>query len=121
MLLLLLAGTAFAVGQHLFYQSLNNKTPPDASLSVLGRSRTISMQKLNISVGNALAFLAKACLALAVASAHEQLSWKIVKNRPAQVGLIDALFASRDDLISAFNVRVWWNMPFATLLLPVFW
>jgi hypothetical protein len=117
----LVSGILFALGQHLFYRKLDVTNPPDASLSALGISNAISKQQLNISIGNTLAFLAKSCLALAVASAHEQIGWKTIKENPTKVGLVDALFASRNDVISALNIRVWPSMPFATLLLLFFW
>ncbi|KAF7543124.1 hypothetical protein G7Z17_g10997 [Cylindrodendrum hubeiense] len=114
----LVVGVLFAVGQHLFYDDLDGKPPPDSSLDVW---HGVSRQKVNIAIGNALAFCTKASLAVAIAAAHDQISWKAIKGRPAEIGLIDALFSSRDDWLSAMNARMWWHMPFPAALLLLFW
>ncbi|KAH7120573.1 hypothetical protein EDB81DRAFT_952453 [Dactylonectria macrodidyma] len=118
MFLSLAAGVLCAVGQHLFYSNLDGKPPPDSSFDVW---HGVSRQKVNIAIGNALAFCTKAFLAVAIAAAHDQISWKAIKSRPAEIGLIDALFSSRDDWMSAMNTRMWWHMPFPAFLLLLFW
>jgi hypothetical protein len=121
MFLSLGAGVACAVGHHLFYQHLNGITPPNTSYSVWGFPRSISGQEVNIAVGNAFAFFTKVCLAIAVASAHDQISWRTIKRHPTELGLIDHLFSSRDDVPSALNIRMWCRMPIPALLLFAFW
>ncbi|KAH6962572.1 hypothetical protein BKA56DRAFT_679363 [Ilyonectria sp. MPI-CAGE-AT-0026] len=118
MFLSLGAGILCALGQHLFYNGLDGKPPPDSSLDVW---HGVSKQKVNIAIGNALAFCTKAFLAVAIAAAHDQISWRAIKNRPAEIGLIDSLFSSRDDWMSALNARMWWHMPFPAFLLFLFW
>ena len=117
----LVAGVACALGHHTFYHNLDGTTPPSTSYTVWGFPHGISRQQLNIAIGNTLAFLTKAFLAVAVASAHDQINWRAIKHRPTQLGLIDSLFSSRDDLPSALNVRMWWHLPLPAFLLLLFW
>ena len=117
----LVAGIACAVGHHIFYNQLNGTTPPNTSYNVWGFPHGISKQQLNISIGNTLAFLTKAFLAVAIASAHDQLNWRAIKRRPTELGLIDALFSSREAIPNALNVRMWWHLPVPALLLLLFW
>ena len=118
MFLTFFASIACAIGQHFFYKSLEGKPPPDSAWTIWhGATR----QQVNIAIGNTLAFLTKAFLFASVANAHDQIVWRTVKNSTREIGLLDHLFASRNDWLSSMNVKMWWKMPFATSLLWICW
>lgn len=121
MSLSLVAGIAFAVGHHSFYHGLDGTPPPSTSYAVWGFPHGYSKQQLNISIGNTLAFLAKAFLAVAIATAHDQINWRAIKRSPTELGLIDALFSAREAIPNALNARMWWHMPVPAILLLLFW
>jgi hypothetical protein len=121
LLLSLGSGVACAVGQQLFYSSLQGKPTPTASWTIPGFPKSISPQQINTFGGNILDFFTKVFLAIAVATAHDQISWKTIKSRSAELGVIDSLFASRSDVFSALSPLIWWEMPIPSMLLLAFW
>jgi hypothetical protein len=84
-ILALIAGTLFAVGHHIFYNSLDGQPAPNDNYSILGSH--VSTQQVNIAGGTALAFLVKACLVTAIGAAYAQLFWRAVLRRTPEVTL----------------------------------
>ena len=82
MVLLFIAGIAFAVGHHIFYHSL------DGTLVT-----STSQQEWTIRIGTGLAFLVKAALAAAVGVAFTQYLWTVARTEAMAVGSIDAMFS----------------------------
>jgi hypothetical protein len=68
MVLALLSGGLFALGNHLFYSSLDGTVVQDRNVSMVVGS--ISEQQFNLPVGNTFATLVKISLALAVGTGY---------------------------------------------------
>ncbi|KAF5626975.1 hypothetical protein F52700_8458 [Fusarium sp. NRRL 52700] len=88
MCLLVLIGTLFAVGHHLFYLRLNGKEAIN--------------QSLMLRYGTIVAFCAKACLGTSVTVAFHQQAWRVVRNKTARVETIDSIFTANSDIFSLF-------------------
>ena len=73
----LIAGVLFAVGHHIFYNSLGGTVPPQSMYRVAGLH--MSGQALNLAIGTTLAFLTRSCLTFAMALSYTQLAWYAVK------------------------------------------
>ncbi|KAI1423129.1 hypothetical protein F5Y12DRAFT_758924 [Xylaria sp. FL1777] len=118
----LLVAVAISVGHHVFYNRLDGQAPPEGSLKILsGVVPHISGQQLNISIGVFLATLVKTFLGIAVASAHDQFSWRAIKSHPTELGLIDSLFSSRTGIFDLLNLRLWQRYPATIILAIVYW
>ncbi|KAG4287396.1 hypothetical protein FPRO06_05048 [Fusarium proliferatum] len=89
MCLLVLIGTLFAVGHHLFCLRLNGKEAMN--------------QSLMLRYGTIVAFCAKASLGTAVTIAFHQRAWKVVRNKTARVETIDSIFTANSDIFSLFT------------------
>lgn len=121
MLLGLLAGVGFALGHHLFYQSLQGKS--------IGN--TLFDQQVNIAIGTAFAFLVKASLATAVGSAYVQYLWYTLQRERLRVSHIDSLVSLLTSVIAILNfgalkghllltllALLAWTIPFAAIVPP---
>ena len=119
----LIAGVAFAIGHHLYYQNLNATPVSDAEYVLLGAS--ISAQQTAIAVGTALAYLVKSCLVLAIAIAAVQIFWSEVHLRSAKTPLtlerLDLAHSATSDLTVLFNWRTWTKFPLLMSLALVGW
>ena len=119
----LITGILFAVGHHVFYQSLD-KTPVSTNAFTLFGS-TISTQEANIAVGTALAFLVKASLGLAISIAFVQIFWQSARAhngaQPPTLGQLDSAFCAMDNIFTMFNLRLWWKYPLLLLLALMAW
>ncbi|KAF5608132.1 hypothetical protein FPANT_582 [Fusarium pseudoanthophilum] len=89
MCLLVLIGTLFAVGHHLFYLHLDGKEALN--------------QSLMLRYGTIVAFCAKASLGTAVTIAFHQRAWRVVRNKTARVETIDSIFTANLDIFSLFT------------------
>ncbi|PNP80443.1 hypothetical protein FNYG_06042 [Fusarium nygamai] len=89
MCLLVLVGTLFAVGHHLFYLRLDGKEALN--------------QSLMLRYGTIVAFCAKASLGTAVTVAFHQRAWRVVRNKTARVDTIDSIFTANTDVFSLFT------------------
>lgn len=112
----LVLGILFAVGHHVFYNSLNGSAP---SLAVynLGCSQ-VSIQALKLAAGTAFAFLVRSCLALAISLSYIQLAWYTIKrsSRKRTIPDIDTLTSALTNLFVVLHVFAWVKWPL--LLLP---
>lgn len=89
MCLLVLVGTLFAVGHHLFYLHFNGREAVN--------------QSLMLRYGTIIAFCAKASLGTAATIAFHQRAWKVVRNKTARVETIDSVFTANSDILSLFT------------------
>ncbi|KAF5723819.1 hypothetical protein FMUND_1427 [Fusarium mundagurra] len=89
MCLLVLIGTLFAVGHHLFYLRLDGKEALN--------------QSLMLRYGTIVAFCAKASLGTAVTVAFHQRAWRVVRNKTARVETVDSIFTANLDIFSLFT------------------
>ena len=117
----LILGALSAVGHHIFYRSLEGTVAQDDNVNILG-SR-VSRQQLNIAGGTALAFLVKAALTTAVATAYIQLFWRaITRNaRSASLETLDTVFSAFSNVFMLGKVWVWWRYPLLFSLAATAW
>ena len=123
MLVFLLFGTEFALGHHLFYQSLEGTRASVGGHSLLGFN--ISRQEANTAIGTAFAFLVKACLVCTVTIAFTQLFWQAAKSKrssePPTLHNLDVLSTALSDLSTLFRIHVWWRSPLLFLVAAAAW
>ncbi|EYB27194.1 hypothetical protein FG05_30334 [Fusarium graminearum] len=86
MCLLLVLGTVFALGHHLFYSTLDGKAATD--------------QSLMLRYGTILAFCAKASLGTAAAIAFQQRAWLVLRHKTARLNTVDSIFTANTDIFS---------------------
>lgn len=112
----LTAGILFAIGHHIFYDSLKGTTPSLAMYNIAGSQ--VSGQALNLAVGTAFAFLVRSCLALAMSLSYTQLAWYTIKQstRDRTIPDIDKVTSALSNLLVIMNVFAWIKWPL--LLLP---
>lgn len=110
-------GIALAVGHHCFYQRLAGNTVPYADHGVLGVSR----QKLYSSIGTALAFLVKACLAIAASTAYVQLFWMNAKRQATNIASLDALLSAMRNVVCLLDATLWWRYPLMLCVALTIW
>lgn len=110
MVLLFIAGIAFAVGHHIFYHSL------DGTLVT-----STSQQEWTIRIGTGLAFLVKAALAASVGVAFTQYLWTIARTEAMAVGSIDAMFSMTKNPLAFINFEVLWKAKLLVLLALASW
>lgn len=104
-----------------FYQNLAGTKPPNNRYAIWGTSGGVAGQQVNIAVGAAFAFLVKAFLGVAVATAHDQAAWKTIKSNPTKAASVDGLFASKTNILSLVNFSLWKRSMFTMALALVYW
>ncbi|KAM0424549.1 hypothetical protein ACHAPT_010265 [Fusarium lateritium] len=107
MFVLLFIGTAFAIGHHFFYLSLDD-TEGDA-------------QSLMFRYGTIIAFCAKASLGTAVAMAFQQRAWLVVRRRTARLDTIDSIFTANTEFTSLLDWRAMKRAKVSTCLALYCW
>ncbi|KAF2138914.1 uncharacterized protein K452DRAFT_275818 [Aplosporella prunicola CBS 121167] len=110
MVSLLIAGIAFAVGHHFFYQSLDDTLVTSSS-----------QQKWTIRIGTGMAFLVKATLAAAVGVAFTQYLWMIARRKAMAVGSLDSMFSLTSNPLSFANLEVLFKAKLLVLLALASW
>ncbi|KAF4453860.1 hypothetical protein F53441_3546 [Fusarium austroafricanum] len=86
MCVLVVVGTLFAIGHHLFYLNLDGKEADD--------------QSLMLRYGTVIAFCAKASLGTAVALSFYQKAWQVVRYKMARLETVDSIFTANSDVFS---------------------
>ncbi|KAF4983372.1 hypothetical protein FZEAL_1224 [Fusarium zealandicum] len=104
---LLVAGIAFAIGHHFYYQGLHDQVADD--------------QQGKLRYGAALAFLSKACFLNAVVLAFRQRVLMMIRRRMLSLSTLDSLFAASEDLTALLNWEAWMNAKFAMFLTIFIW
>ncbi|PVH69936.1 hypothetical protein DL98DRAFT_437971 [Cadophora sp. DSE1049] len=117
----LLIGCLFAIGHHLFYQSLTGKLTTTYTYTVLGANLT--SQQVNIAAGTAFAFLVRACLVSSVSLAYLQAVWYTAKNTRQSITLanMDVLLSALSNALSLADVFTWWKWPWLLLVALLNW
>jgi hypothetical protein len=119
----LLRGCLFALGHHLFYQSLAGKAVSDQYWNAFGTK--ITNQQINTAAGTAFAFLVKAALVLAVSTAYTQAFWMAAKGQSQkgniQVGHLDAGFSALGDVLCLTKGSLWRRCPTLLALAVMVW
>lgn len=117
----LVAGFVFILAHHLFYQSLNGTLVSDDAPFGF----EISQQQVNVAVGTAFAFLAKACLVVAVSAAFVQIFWHTIRAQRMEAAptleRIDAVYSTLDNAFEMLNVRSWYTHPVLMVVAGLAW
>lgn len=90
-----LCGTALAVGNHVYYKSLDGNV-----------ASTTETQQWPIRIGAAFAFLAMSLLKRAITTACIQITWAILRHRSISIKAIDKLFSITSDLTSIWSFEL---------------
>lgn len=117
-----LLGIGLVCGHHFFNLRLNSKDVPTTIIESHGLLNfKLSFQRINSSVGTALAFLVKTCFALAASIAYTQIIWHSIKRNRARLGIVDSAYNAHSDVSAFINLKLWWNLPLVTLLALSLW
>jgi hypothetical protein len=116
-----LGAVGFAIAHHVFNQSLAG-TPALSTEYHLGVI-TYTSQTWNTTVGVALAFLFRACLAVTLSVVYIQCFWRAVGRRGTETRLstLDNLHSVLENIWSFLRVHVWWKYPLLLILAIVSW
>jgi len=117
----LVAGILFAIGHHLFYNSLGGKTPPLVMHKFAGSH--ISGQALNLAIGTTFTFLVRSCLAFAMSLSYIQLAWYTIKrsSRDHTISDIDKVTSALSNILVVLNVSTWTKWPLMLLIALLSW
>ncbi|KAI9710459.1 MAG: hypothetical protein M1812_007427 [Candelaria pacifica] len=124
MVLSLLSGVLFALGHHLFYNSLVDRPTSTNHYTIRGTQHP--GQQVNIAIGTAFAFLVKAAFVLAVSTAYYQVFWKRAKHdsrvqKPPILARLDTTFSGTTNFVSLLNVPVWFRYPLLFFMACTVW
>ena len=119
MLSLFVAGIGLAIGHHYYYHSL-------AGTEVMPATRIVSQwdigrQEWKIRFGTAFAFLAKTCLATAIAIAYTQHVWASCRRKAYSVSGLDALFSATSDVFAFASFELTLRAKVGALLAALVW
>ncbi|KAI4854288.1 hypothetical protein E4T45_04020 [Aureobasidium sp. EXF-8846] len=103
----LCASTLFAIGHHLFYQSLADTPVSTANDFAIGPWAGMSSQKFNVAVGNTFASLFRMFLSIAVTTAYVQMVWKVLKAESTELDVVDALSGILANPLGFFSLGAW--------------
>lgn len=116
-----LFGVAFAVGHHVFYNTLDEHDTPNSQYNVIGTRYSISGQQINVSAGTVLAFLTNYWLSFAVSTAFQQVAWRKLRQQSNNLDTIDHFLEILDNGLLCFLPSVWRRFTYGMLIGIVFW
>jgi hypothetical protein len=111
-----LVAVIFAVGHHLFYESLANTVPPSGDTGIPGFLQNASGQSYNIAIGTLFGTITTALLGVSIKTTHEQLSWNAAKAKPADLKTLDHLF-----LRDIWPLSLWYRYFGSEILAVLLW
>ncbi|GKT52228.1 uncharacterized protein ColSpa_12409 [Colletotrichum spaethianum] len=120
MCLSMMGGVGFAVSHHCFYRSLAGTQLSPETYHAFGAVGGATSQQLNIALGTLLASMSKILLSMAVSTAQEQHAWSVIKARPSKLRSIDGLLASKSNVLSILDARLWLRYPLSMFLSLLF-
>lgn len=106
----LLVGIGFALGHHLYWNSLEGTVVPSET-----------DQEWSKRLGIVAAFIAQSTLTLAVGVAYTQRVWLSVKRRPMTLSSLDKVFSLQEDVFAFLSWEVLRKVKFLCLLGLVAW
>jgi hypothetical protein len=120
MLLYFVVGIVFTVGHHLFYNHLAGQVPPNSSHSI-ANVVSLTGQQINLALGAVFVFFVKSFLSMALLTAHEQTTWKAIKDpqKATKVYIIDGLLSSTNNIFSLIMPGLW-KRSFLSMALAMF-
>jgi hypothetical protein len=120
-ILAFVAGLAFALGHHAFYDSLDGQAVDDHLFG----------QQINLAVGQVFAFLVRASLVICIGASYWQVFWGTVLHGTVAISQIDALAGMLGSILDLLNLKAsttWpvlvalallsWMVPLASILPP---
>jgi hypothetical protein len=113
-------GVAFAIGHHVFYNSLDDKAAPNTQYDVLG-PYFISGQQINLAAGTVLAFVTKYWLSHAVTIAFQQIAWRKLRQNSHAIGTVDNILDILSNGLLCFSPALWRGFANAVLMAIFFW
>ncbi|KAI5194538.1 hypothetical protein E4T39_08616 [Aureobasidium subglaciale] len=127
----LLASIAFAVGHHLYYQSLADTPVSTANDLTFGTWTGVPSQKLNTAIGTTFASLFRTSLSITVTTAYLQIVWSVLKAGSTRLNVVDAISGILANPLGFFNRGAWkksvvllilattiWLLPIAPIITP---
>ena len=111
MILAFVAGLAFALGHHAFYDSLDGQ-PVDNHLF---------SQQVNLAVGQAFAFLVRASLVISVGASYWQVFWGTVLHGSLVISQVDALAGMLGSILDLLNLKASTTRPILLALALLSW
>ena len=124
MILSLACGVLFALGHHLFYNSLQNKPTSTGDYTFMGTHHP--GQQFNIALGTAFAFLVKAAFGIALSTAYYQVFWMVVKQdseakNHRTLERLDTAFSGISSVISLLDAPMWYRYPLLFFIAATIW
>lgn len=110
MLLSMLAGIAFGVGHHAYYQSLNGT-----------EVESTEQQQWAVRIATGLAFLTKSAFTIVAGIAFSQYLWVIARRKAMPLQSLDAMFAMNSNLMSFFDGNVLAHAKILTVIGIIGW
>lgn len=120
-ILALLFGISLALGHHIFYARLDQKSVPIGFYAFAGKQ--LPEQQFNTSVGIALAFLVKTFLSIALSTIYVQFFWRSIKDtkqRPT-ITELDWAYSGVQNILNLFNLKIGWKYPILVFIAIIFW
>ncbi|KAI5199164.1 hypothetical protein AUEXF2481DRAFT_31775 [Aureobasidium subglaciale EXF-2481] len=127
----LLASIAFAVGHHLYYQSLADTPVSTANDLTFGTWTGVPSQKFNTAIGTTFASLFRTSLSITVTTAYFQIVWSVLKAGSTRLNVVDAISGILANPLAFFNGGAWkksslliilaattWLLPIAPIITP---
>lgn len=112
-----IAGTAFAVGHHLYYNSLNGTIVPDN----VDQNWDLRSQQWRLRIGVVFAFLVKMFFTISIEAAYTQLVWAHVRARDRSLKTLDSLFSGTTDPWVYFNAGYLFRSRLVPLISSICW
>lgn len=113
-------GVVFAVGHHVFYNSLDDKAAPNTQYNVLG-TYSITRQQINLAAGNVLAFVTKYWLSRAVSIAFQQIAWRKLRQNSYTIGTVDDILDILSNGLLCFSPALWKSFSDVMLMAVLYW
>jgi hypothetical protein len=110
-ILAFVAGLAFALGHHVFYDRLDGQPVDDH----------IFDQQINLAVGQAFAFLVRASLVISVGASYWQVFWGTMLHGTLAISHIDALAGMLGSILDLLNLKASTTRPILVALALLSW
>ena len=114
MLAALVAGVAFALGHHVFYDRLDGEKIPAGDYSMGKYNSGITKQQTNTAIGTGLAFAVRTYFVIAVGTAYVQLFWKSLRESSSKLfdlRSIDMAYSAPHNAFLLFKLSGWRRFP----------
>lgn len=125
MLAAFIAGLAFALGHHVFNNSLNDEEVPQGNYTISSYKSGISKQESYLTAGTAFAFAVRTCLVIAISTAYVQLFWRALAtqlcNRSFTLENVDKAYSALRNATLLANFSGWRSFPMMFAIALIAW